>query len=183
MPAKLHDEARTAFAALRQPGEQVLRSPKLVESPVVLSRLPLALDACISRLHCLPQLVIDDSQLWYVLGNPLRRRIHPRDSLAGVRVLQKSLAIPYQTADVQLIVENADAAFRASVNRAGAPERPTRSADTFGIESLRDLLRRRAGRVVAEDAPNDRGFLRHDLSLACGDEAVSRAAARSGSRS
>src|SRR5262245_6555450 len=129
----MHDEARAAFAALRQSREQVLRSPKLVESPVVLSRLPLALNACISRLHRLPQVIVDDAQLRHVLGNPLRRRIHPCDTLAGVRVLQKSLPIPYQTADVQLVVENADAALRASVNRAGAPQRPSRSADTFRI--------------------------------------------------
>jgi hypothetical protein len=129
----MHDEARAAFAALRQPGEQVLRSPKLVESLVVPSGLPFALNACMSRLHSPPQVIVDDAQFGHVLANPLRRRIHPRDTLAGVRILQESLPIPYQTADVQLVVENADATLRASMNRAGAPERPTRSTDTFGI--------------------------------------------------
>jgi hypothetical protein len=129
----MHDEARPAFAALRQPRKQVLRPPKLVESPILLGRLPLALNACISRLYRLPQVIVGDAQLRHFLDDPLRGRIHPRDTFAGVRVLQKSLPIPYQTTDVQLIVENADATLCASMNRAGTPERPTRSTDTLGI--------------------------------------------------
>ncbi|HYT67904.1 MAG TPA: hypothetical protein VEL51_15855 [Vicinamibacterales bacterium] len=139
--ARVDDEPGAAFAALRETREQILWPAELVEASALLARLPLPLNARVSRLYCLPDFIVDDSQLGHVLRDPLRRRIRPGDTLAGIWILQETLPIPHQTTDVQLVVENANASLRISVNRARAPERPTRTAHTFGVESLRDLFR------------------------------------------
>ena len=131
--ARIDDEAGAALAAFRETREKVLGAPELVEAPAFLAGFPSALNPRVSRLYCLPEFIVDDAQLGHVLRNPLGRRIRPGDTLAGVWIFQEPLPIPHQATDVQLVVENADAALRISVNRAGAPERPTRSADTFGV--------------------------------------------------
>ena len=61
--ARIDDEAGAALAALREPREQVLRSPELVEAPAFLRRLPLALNARVSRVYRLPSFIVDDPQL------------------------------------------------------------------------------------------------------------------------
>ena len=61
--ARIDDEAGTAFAALREAREQVLRPAELVEAPAFLGRLPLALNARVSRLYRLPDFIVDDPQL------------------------------------------------------------------------------------------------------------------------
>jgi hypothetical protein len=132
--ARIDDEAGAALAALRETPEKVLGAPELVEAPAFLAGFPFALNIRVSRLYCLPDFIVDDSQLGHVLRDPLRRRIRAGDTLAGVWILQEPLPIPHQTTDVQLVVKNANASLRISVNRARAPERSTGAAHTLSAQ-------------------------------------------------
>ena len=61
--ARIDDEAGAARAALREPREQILWSAELVEASTLLARLPLPLNARVSRLYCVPDFIVDDSRL------------------------------------------------------------------------------------------------------------------------
>lgn len=63
-----HDETRAAHAALRQPGEQVLRAPRSSDVAAVRDRAPRCL---LSLLRCVPQFVVDDAKRRHTLRDPL----------------------------------------------------------------------------------------------------------------
>src|SRR5207253_10232879 len=115
-----------------------LRPPELVEASPFVGLLPFALNARVSRLYRLPDFVVDDPQFGNVLGDPLRPRIRPCDTLASVWILQEPLPVPDQTADVQPVVKNADSTLWISVNRARAPEPSPRAAHALRVQCLRD---------------------------------------------
>ena len=104
------------------------------------------------RSNGLPRFVVDDANLGDFFDDPRGLGIRTGDTLAGVRVLQEPLPVPHQATDVQLVVEDTDAALRIPVNGVRTPERALRAWSPFLVESLADLLRRGAGDVVAEDA-------------------------------
>ncbi|KKS91469.1 MAG: hypothetical protein UV65_C0005G0001, partial [Parcubacteria group bacterium GW2011_GWF2_43_11] len=170
--ARVDDEASAAFSALRQAGEEVLRSSELPESILLGDRGPFSLNRSVPIAHGLPGLIVDDAQLLDVLDDPRGPRIQPCDALAGVGVLQKPLAVPDHTADVQLVVQDADPALWVAVNRAGIPESALRAGNPFLVERLADLLRRCAGDVVPEDALDDVSFFCDDFALAGRNRAV-----------
>lgn len=62
----------------------------------------------------LPQLVSQDAHFRHVLPNPFGFRVGPRDPLSRRWVLDESLPIPDQHADVEFIVEDAGLARRMS---------------------------------------------------------------------
>ena len=65
--------------------------------------------------------VIDDTQLWHVRDDQSGLFIEARDALSGVRVLDIGQPIPDQTADIQLVVQDAGAASPVAVDRGRSP--------------------------------------------------------------
>jgi hypothetical protein len=106
-----------ACAGRRQAGEEILRAPRLIES----LRIAIGCDAAhlvLARLHLIPQVLIHDSQRRNVGSHPIRWRVRSRHTLAGVGILDVSEAIPHESPDVQLVVQDARAAGRIAVNGA-----------------------------------------------------------------
>src|SRR5204863_8413331 len=87
-------------------------------------------------------------------------------------ILEEPLAVPHDAPDVEFVVENADATFRIAVNRARTPQPTLRSGDTLSVQTLRDLLRRRASGVVPKNPPDDGSFVFVDFALTRRDDAV-----------
>ncbi|AMO67362.1 hypothetical protein AZF00_03165 [Zhongshania aliphaticivorans] len=69
----------------------------------------------------MPKLLIYNRQLRHVLNDPFGFRIKARDALAGVWVLDKTLAVPDQAANIKLVIENAGAAISIAVDRTLGP--------------------------------------------------------------
>ena len=157
-----HDETRAAHAALRQPGEQVLRAPRSSDVAAVRDRAPRCL---LSLFRGVPQLVADDAQRRDAFRDPLGRRIQSRHALARVRVLHVAQTIPDHPPDVQFVVQDARSALRVAVNRARTPAPAERACDAFPVQRLDDGFGRHAGHEVAEDPFDNRGLFRFDLSL------------------
>src|SRR5260370_36522868 len=67
-------------------------------------------------LHLVPELVIDDAQVRYVLRDPLVRRVRPSLSLAGCRILDKALPVPDELADIELVVQHSSAPSPVAVD-------------------------------------------------------------------
>jgi len=130
------------------------------------------LDGSVPISNGLPHVVIDDAKLRHVLRDPHRLRVRSRDALAGVGILQEPLPVPDHATDVQLVVQDAEPAFRVAVNRTRAPERTLWTGDAFLVECLCDLLGRGACGVIAEDSPDDGRFFVDDFALAGRDHAI-----------
>ena len=62
----------------------------------------------LASLHLVPELVVNNAQVWSVLHDPLVAWVQPR--------LDDSLSVPDELANVELVVENAGAAPPVSVD-------------------------------------------------------------------
>jgi len=113
------------------------------------------LDLLLPCLHGHPELVIDDAQLRHLGGHPGAWRIEPRYALAGAGVLDIAEAVPHQSADVELIVEEARPAARMTPDGGLAPYLTSGSRDSLGVELADDLARRGVGREGAINPLND----------------------------
>ena len=60
--------------------------------------------------HRLPECVIDDAQIRNLGRDPLALRVYARDAPAGRRVLDVTLPVPDQPADIEFVVDDAGAA-------------------------------------------------------------------------
>src|SRR5690606_32189658 len=90
----------------------------------------------VPRLHRRPLLIVNDTQRRHLGDDSLGFRVRTRDTLSRVRVLQVAQLVPNETADVQLVVQDAGAALRVAVDRARAPQRATWAAQSFPIQVL-----------------------------------------------
>src|SRR5207247_8466721 len=79
-----HDEAGAAHAALRQPREQVMRSP--CEADVAGAR-DCTPGGTLAVLRGVPEFVAHYPEGRNLRGDPLCLRIQPRDAFAGIRIL------------------------------------------------------------------------------------------------
>ena len=87
--------AATADAALRQPGQQVLRPPPIEQRVRCVSSFGAKASArCLSFTRC-QRSSIEDAQLGHFLNDPLALGIGPGHALAGLWVLDEPL--PTQT--------------------------------------------------------------------------------------
>src|SRR4029077_7016097 len=94
--------------------------------------------ASLTFLDPLPQILIDDTQLWHVRDNQSGLFIEARDSLSGIRVLDIGQPIPDQTADIQLVVQDAGAASPVAVDRGRSPGLAGRAGHLPLVERMRD---------------------------------------------
>ena len=93
------------------------------------------------QLDGLPQLVVDNSQVGHILDLQRRRRI--LDGLPSPTVLRIPAVFPTamnEPADVELVVQNADASLLVAANRARSPDRSAWRRDAFGIQAREPLL-------------------------------------------
>ncbi|HXW07775.1 MAG TPA: hypothetical protein VD833_21275 [Vicinamibacterales bacterium] len=119
--APIHHVPATVLGALRQTGEEILRTACFIESLRIAVRCDVThLD--LPRLHLVPQLVLDDSQFGNRGRHPVGRRVWSRDALARIRILDVAKTIPHKSSDAQLVVQDSGAASRIAVDGAGIPE-------------------------------------------------------------
>lgn len=98
--------ASAAFTALDQAGKQISCAAYAGERVAVILDITSA-DRSLASLHLAPEYIIDDAQFRDVVNDPLVFRVRARHAPTGLRVLQKTLPVPDQLADVKLVVENA----------------------------------------------------------------------------
>src|SRR6266436_7673591 len=119
--------AATANATMGQPGKQRLRSAQAVQ-PIRL-RLPYRLrdidilvgDFALTRFYRLPEFIVDNPQFRNLGDDPLRFRVHARHPPSSARVFDVTLPVPDQSADIQLIVDEAGATLHVSADRRVIP--------------------------------------------------------------
>ena len=103
----------------------------------------------------LPKLVVHDAKLGNLGQDPLLGRVDPRDPLAGGWVLHEALPVPYQPADIELVVEQPRAALGVAAQHRVAPKPALGAGDAFVLQAPRDGARACAAGELPEDAPDD----------------------------
>ena len=109
-------EPAPAGAALEQVREQIdgATDPLRANADIVVRQgMP---NTKLPSLHFVPELVIDDAEVRYVLRDPLVRRVRSSLSLAGRRILDKALPVPNELADVELVVQHPGAPSPVAVD-------------------------------------------------------------------
>ena len=167
-----------AHAAEQKPGEQIPGPVGAVQPVRVRARV------CVGRahdrndvgvllgqlllpvLHRLPQLVIDDAKLGNLGDDPLLRRVDPRHLAPGLRVLHEALAVPHQTADVEVVVEQPRAPLRMAPDGRVRPELPCRARNALRVQPPRNRARAHARGELPEDTAHDAGLRLVDRPLA-----------------
>lgn len=117
--------------------------------------VPVLLDGLLALLHGLPEILVENTQLRHVLGDPLRLGVHPRLAFTRVWVLDEPLAVPDQFADIHLIVENAVAPFWIAIDCTEAPIAAARRGYSILVQFEGDPLGGFSGGIVAEDPADD----------------------------
>lgn len=123
-------------------------------------------DFALTRLRGLPEHIIDNAQLGYLGGNPFGIRIETRDTLPRRRVLHIPLAVPDQSADIELVIHNSRAALHVAADGGVVPEFALGAADLLVIERLGDGPRADAGGKFPKDAADDICLIWVDLAVA-----------------
>ena len=118
--APVHDVSAAALGAFRQTGEEILRASCLVE-PLRIAVRSHAAHLDLTRLHLIPQIVVDDPQFGNGGRHPRRGWIGPRNAFACVGILDVAQPIPHESADIQLVVQDSRAPRWIAVNRARIP--------------------------------------------------------------
>ena len=116
--------------------------------------------------------MIDDPQLRHLLGDPFALRIEARYAFAGIRVLDVAKAVPDQTADIQLVVQDSGPASPVAVDRARSPASAGRAGNALGVKLVRNGAAGMADSVFLEDPPDDCGLGINDLPVAADRLAV-----------
>ncbi|ARJ67577.1 hypothetical protein WV31_18920 [Magnetospirillum sp. ME-1] len=91
--------------------------------------------------------------------------VEPCHPLAGLWQPDEAAAVPHQTANIELIAQDAGAAFALATDGGVAPEASARTWHTFGVERGDDRLRGKAGGVEGKDATDDVGLMLDDLAV------------------
>src|SRR5689334_3270447 len=97
------------------------------------------------RLHAVPERLVDDAQGGDLLDDPGGRRIEARDAFAGLRVFDVAEPVPDQSADIELVPEDARAAQAVAANGGVDPGATVWTSYPFGIECAGDRPRAGAG--------------------------------------
>lgn len=112
----------------------------------------------LTRLHGLPQFVIENSQLRHFCCYPLGFRIEARDASTRLRILEIPLPIPDEPSNIEFVVKDAGAALGMSPQCGVPPELAIRTGYPIRIEPLGYGQRADAVRIVTEYAANDLRF-------------------------
>jgi hypothetical protein len=127
---------------------------------------PLVSEHLLASLYRVPGLLVDDPQARHFLDHPFGFGIEPRHPLSRIRVFQVAEPVPDEAADIEFVVENADAALRVAVDGRRSPLGPLRPGHTFCIQLKSNCSRRFAGEVIGEDATDGDGLRVVDRPIA-----------------
>nr|WP_238525776.1 hypothetical protein [Parvularcula bermudensis] len=97
--------AHTAFEESRQEPCRPLRSTTF--AGVLL----------LAKLHSLPEFIINDPKVRHLIDDPFAFGISPHALLAGERIRHLVPAVPYASADIEFVVQDAVAGMDLSVDR------------------------------------------------------------------
>ena len=115
--------------------------------------------AALSVAHGLPELFVDDTQFRNLLDDPVLFLIKLGNAFAGLRVFDLAQAVPDESADVKLIVDDTSFALPIAIDGAWTPGFAGWSCNSFLIQLNGNCLGRLADGIVAADADNDGSFL------------------------
>jgi len=113
--------ARPTHPAFHQAGEQMTRTLVLPEICLLSIRPGRTRHLGLSCLDGFPELLRYDAKLWHVLNDPRVGRVEARLALPGIGVLHILEAVPYELADVELVIENASATAGIAIDGGGPP--------------------------------------------------------------
>ena len=151
-----------------------MRTVERIAASVAANREAQHLLTCLDPL---PQFIIDNAELRHLGDLPLLAGIGTGDTLACAGVLDVAAAVPLEPPNVKDVVEKARAAFSLAADRGVAPRAAAGAMNAFGVEPLGDRARAVPVRKFREDAADDRGFDRIDMSFAGrgGDQVITSA--------
>ena len=158
MPRADQRVAAAAGAAGEQAGEQVMRPARALGSYPTVAHYGLPRRR-LARFHARPQGVADDAQGRDLFDDPFPFRVWSRLAANHLGVLDEPLTVPDETADVELVVQDAGAASPVAVDRRRPPGVAARPEDASVVQVLRDRPGALAGREIGEDATHDIGFV------------------------
>src|SRR5690606_18143517 len=116
-------------------------------------------DFLLARLDRLPLRLINDPKVGQLLDDPVGFPVAAGQAFAGHRILDITLPVPDEPADIELIVEDAGAAGHMAADRGILPDLAPWSGNAFGVQGLGDGARAAAGGELAEDAADDGRFV------------------------
>jgi hypothetical protein len=162
---------RSATAAAKHLARQQVTRPAAIPEPLLAALCGNAAprrDAPGSQpgLNTVPEWLLDDAQLRHGLRDGFLRLVAMPHEDTGCRILACGSAAPGQHAGVGWISEQAVIVGRPAADGCVVPDAAGRAGDALLVEHFRDLERAEAAGKGVEDAPDDGGFLRHDLAQA-----------------
>nr|WP_273240015.1 hypothetical protein [Hyphomonas atlantica] len=105
----------------------------------------------LAKLHSLPEFIINNPKVRNLIDDPFAFGISPHALLAGERIRHLVPAVPYASADIEFVVQDAVAGMHLSIDRRSAPVRTARRCDTFLVQHSRDASRR----LSFDEQPHD----------------------------
>ena len=161
-----------AAATGQQAGEQKRRATQAIQLPGAIGphafsdMLEFHRNFPLPLAHRLPQLIINDTQVWHFRPDPVSFRVDAGDAPARLGVLDIAQPVPDHNACVKLVVNDASAAIDMAANGRVAPIFTGRAGDMVAIEVSGDSLGALAIGEFTEDAPDDGCLGLIDLALA-----------------
>ncbi|MDA9477716.1 hypothetical protein XI03_25180 [Bradyrhizobium sp. CCBAU 65884] len=128
-----HRVPAAAASALHEAGEEV-SGPAAIIKLVLARRGRLVGQRLLTRLDRIPHFLINNAQLGDFLDHPFGFGVQPRNAPSGIWVFEIAEAIPDETADIELVVEDANAALWIAVNGRWPPFSALRSRHTFAVQ-------------------------------------------------
>jgi hypothetical protein len=113
---------------------------------------------CHAILNCLPQGWVNNTQLRDRLDNPRWVRVWASGALAGDRILDEVLTVPYELASVEPVAEDTGLADGAPEEQGRRPSATTWSRNTGPIEVACNSSGRQTASIISIDAPDHRRF-------------------------
>ena len=114
-------EAAAAGSASEKAREKVTRSASTLGADAVVVGRDARSGVPLAFLDQVPEIVVDDAKVRHLLDDPFCFRVEPGLALSGMRIFDKLLAVPDQSADIKLVVEDPRAASPIAVNRGRSP--------------------------------------------------------------
>ena len=117
-------------------------------------------------LRGLPQAVIDDAEFGHLDRDPVLGRVDPGDALSRRGVFDVAQAVPDQTTDIELVIDDAGAALGMAAQGGVGPQGTGRARNALGVETTRQGARADTGGELLEDAAHGLGLILVDAPLA-----------------
>src|SRR5262245_39021844 len=151
-------EPATTDATFEQTREKVTRPARTLGADAVFLSHNAGPRTLLALFDPAPEMVIDNPQVRHLLDYPFGFCIEPCLPPTRARVFDELLAIPDQTADITLVVEDSGAALPVAIDRGGSPAPAGRTRNGILIQGLGDRSRRATDSEFFEDAADNCPF-------------------------